>query len=602
MTHDLDSPSSYAEPNGTHESAEPRLSEPPSMRGLKPGWNPQHPIAGPSRRLVRGVRVNGHEIDVAYGTSAGEVIQQHLPSPELPVLAAIVQQRCVDLDHPICAPTEVLPVDYSMREGVLVYRRTASLILLEAARQLFPGVRVMIGQALGNGYFYRICLPGDFTVDHLRKLEDKMREIVRQDLPLRTETVSLSEARELFASQGLNDKLRLLRTHWEPFVTLVRCGGFCDIHRYPVAPSTGFIQAFDLVHHKPGLILRFPPRGKSRAIGPFRPTPKLFHVYSETRRWNEILGVGDVGQLNDLTTRGEASEVIRIAEGLHEKKIALIADQIAQARDRIKLVLIAGPSSSGKTTFAKRLGLQLMVNGLRPVALSMDNFYVNRADTPVDEDGKYDFEAIEAIDLALFNEVLAALMRGERTYTPLFDFTTGMRKERSKWAPIGLKPGEVLMIEGIHGLNDRLTEAVPVDQKFKVYVSALTQLCVDDHNRIFTSDSRFLRRIVRDRLFRGYSATTTIETWPNVRRGEMRNIFPFQEKADVMFNSALVYEQAVLRLYAERFLLEVPQDHPSFRDAYRLLKFVQMFAPIFEQAVPQISILREFIGGSAFKY
>jgi uridine kinase len=265
-------------------------------------------------------------------------------------------------------------------------------------------------------------------------------------------------------------------------------------------------------------------------------------------------------------------------------------------------VLIAGPSASGKTTFSKRLSLQLLVNGIRPVALSTDNFYVNRKDTPRDDQGNLDFEAIEAIDLALFNEVLAALLRGDEVLSPRFDFQTGQRRPREQWSPMKLLPGQVLMVEGIHGLNDRLTAAVPNEHKFKVYVSALTQLSIDDHNRIFTSDSRFLRRIVRDRRYRGYSAAETIESWPRVRHGEMRHIFPFQEQADVMFNSALVYEQAALRSYAERYLLEVPQDHPSFVDAYRLLRFISHFVPIFDEAVPQISILREFIGGSAFKY
>jgi uridine kinase len=314
------------------------------------------------------------------------------------------------------------------------------------------------------------------------------------------------------------------------------------------------------------------------------------------------LGIANLGQLNQLIIKGESAEVIRIAESLHEKKVAQIADQINERRDKVKLVLIAGPSSSGKTTFSKRLSLQLMVNGIRPVALSTDNFYVDREKTPLDEDGKYDFECIEAIDLELFNEVLVGLLRGEKVLAPRFDFPSGTRRPKEKWVPMQLEPGQVLVVEGIHGLNERLTQAVANDEKFRIYISALTQLAIDDHNRIFTSDTRFLRRIVRDRLFRGYSAASTIETWPRVRRGEMRDIFPYQEEADVMFNSALVYEQAFLRLYAERFLLEVPQNHPSFVDAYRLLRFVQSFVPLFDAPVPQTSILREFVGGSGFKY
>jgi len=475
-------------------------------------------------------------------------------------------------------------------------------MLLEATRIEFPGARVAIGQALGNGYFYRIHIGKPFTQEHTDRLYSRMRELVEQDVPFVTETVGIDEARAEFEQLGQADKLRLLRMHWDPFVTLIRCGGSCDIHRYPIAPSTGLVRHFQLQHYPPGVVLRFPLRNSVSSVAPFKDTPKLFMVYQETREWNRIVGVEDVGHLNDLVIRGEASEVIRVSEGLHEKKTAEIADRITDAKKPIKLVLIAGPSASGKTTFSKRLSLQLRVNGVRPVALSMDNFYVNRVDTPLGPDGKYDFECIDAIDLPLFNHVIAELLAGNAVHTPKFDFQSGMRVPKDRWSSMRLEDGRVLVIEGIHGLNDRLTESVPRDSKFKVYVSALTQLCIDDHNRIFTSDTRFLRRIVRDRMFRGYPAAETILNWPSVRRGEQRNIFPFQEQADVLFNSALVYEQSVLRLYAERFLLEVPQDHPSFSAAYRLLKFVQHFTPIFEASVPQISLLREFIGGSGFKY
>jgi uridine kinase len=546
----------------------------------------------------------GREVQVTSGTPVGEILRAVLkpPKPGRPVLAAIVQNRCVDLDFPVSAPTEIIPVDYSTREGVLVYRRTASLILLEAARRLHPRVRVSVGQAMGNGYFYNVRTPSPITAEEVSKLDATMREIIAADLPISLETRGIDEARGLFRSLGFEDKLRLLKTWWEPFVPLVRLGEFWDIHHSPVAPSTGYIRTFELRPYAHGLVLRFAPRHRPDYMRPFEDTPKLFRTYKETRQWNEILGVETVGRLNELTIRGDAGDLIRIAEGLHEKKITEIADQIQRAKDRIRLVLVAGPSASGKTTFSKRLSLQLVVNGLRPVALSTDNFYVDRPDTPKDADGKYDFEAIEAIDLALFNEVLSGLLKGERVQTPRFDFTTGLRRPRDKWPEMQLEPGQVLVVEGIHGLNDRLTQAVADEHKFRVYVSALTQLCVDDHNRIFTSDTRFLRRIVRDRRFRGYTAASTIESWPSVRRGEQQNIFPYQERADVMFNSALVYEQALLRLYAERYLLEVPQDHASFLQAYRLLKFMQLFVPIFDEQVPQISILREFIGGSAFKY
>ncbi len=554
-----------------------------------------------SDRKIR-VILRKKEVDVPYRTPVGEVLREEKGRKGQPILAAFVHQRCVDLTFPICAPAKIIPVDYTMREGVLVYRRTASLLLLEVARQMFPDTRVTIGQALGNGYFYDFSDGPEFSAEDMARLGTRMRELVAEDLPLTTEVVSLEEAREIFKELGFENKLRLLKTMWEPFVTLVRCGQFCDLHHYPVAPSTGYLKSFELLFQAPGLILRFPPRGRPQPVRPYTPSPKLFNVYRETRTWNEILDAETVGQLNDHFLAGKSGDLIRVAEGLHEKKIVQIAEQICERKDQCKLVLIAGPSASGKTTFSKRLSLQLTVNGIRPVSLSMDNFYVNREDTPRDKSGNFDFEAIEAIDLELFNRVLADLLVGKEAATPLFDFTTGTRRPQDRWIKMQLKPGQMLVVEGIHGLNDRLTQAVPDDQKFKIYVSALTQLCIDDHNRIFTSDSRFLRRIVRDRLYRGYSTATTIKHWPSVRQGEMRHIFPFQEQADIMFNSALVYEQAALRPYAERFLLEVPQESPAFVDAYRLLKFVDHFLPIFDENVPQISILREFIGKSFFKY
>jgi uridine kinase len=487
-------------------------------------------------------------------------------------------------------------------------------------RRLFGKVEVTIGQALSNGYFYeiRVAKNGDphpmtgaaylpasergFSEQNCEQLEKTMCEIIAENLSLKTEVVSLSHAKRKFEEAGDENKLALLKTWWEPYVTLVYCGEFCDIHHYPVAPSTGYVAHFALDHWPRGVLLRFPQRREPTKVPPFENSPKLTSVYTETREWLRLLGVYTVGQLNALTLSGKAGELVRIAEGLHEKKIAQIADMIAHAKNPPRLVLIAGPSASGKTTFSKRLSLQLRVNGIQPVALSTDNFYVNRLDTPRDEAGNLDFEALEAIDLPFFNEVLAKLLAGEEVKTPRFDFTTGTRRPREKWVRMKLEPQQVLLVEGIHGLNPRLTESVADEHKFRVYVSALTQLCVDDHNRIFTSDTRLLRRIVRDRMFRGYTAQQTITNWPSVRRGEQQWIFPYQEGANVMFNSAMPYEHGVLRLFAERFLLEVPEDDRSFVTAYRLLRFIEHFVPLFDESIPQTSLLREFIGGSYFDY
>jgi uridine kinase len=314
-----------------------------------------------------------------------------------------------------------------------------------------------------------------------------------------------------------------------------------------------------------------------------------------------LLGVANVGSLNRLCLSRDISDVIRIAEGFHEKKIAQIADAIADQYHRVRLVLVAGPSSSGKTTFIRRLAIQLRVNGIQPVGLSLDNYFLDREHTPLGPDGKPDYEAVEALDLELFNAQLVALLRGDEVAVPRYDFLRGRRAEPDRWPRQQLAPNQVLLVEGIHALNHRLTAAVPEEAKFRVFISALTQLTLDDHNRIFTSDTRLLRRIVRDRLFRGHPTTRTLEMWNDVRRGEARGIFPFQEEADMIFNSALIYEPAVMRVYAERFLLEVPREHPAYTEAYRLLKFLAWFVPVFQDDVPQTSILREFIGGSAFE-
>jgi uridine kinase len=360
------------------------------------------------------------------------------------------------------------------------------------------------------------------------------------------------------------------------------------------------VRGFSVVPYEDGLLLRFPRDGEpAPALGP---QPKLFATYRETREWNEAIGVANVGALNRVCLSGEIAEVIRIAEGFHEKKLAAIADAIAARRGEARAVLVAGPSASGKTTFIKRLDIQLRVNGLRPIGLSLDNYFIDRERTPHGADGKPDYEALAALDLDLFNEHLLALLEGRAVEVPQYDFVLGRRAGRERWRTLRLAADELLQIEGIHALNPRLTAAVPESAKYRVFISALTQLTLDDHNRIFTSDARLLRRIVRDRLFRGHDTTHSLEMWGAVRKGEARGIFPFQEQADVMFNSALLYEPAVLRVYAERFLLEVPREHPTYTEAFRLLKFLQWFVPVFEHDVPSTSILREFIGGSAFRY
>jgi uridine kinase len=395
------------------------------------------------------------------------------------------------------------------------------------------------------------------------------------------------------------DKLRLLKYINLPRINLYRCGDLYDYFYGPMVPSMGYLKVFDLLYYDPGFILMYPQAGDPFHIPPFHDLPKLARIFKEAEEWANILDVGDVGALNDKVVSGEINEIILVNEGLHEKKIANIADMIYAGKDKIKIVLIAGPSSSGKTTFARRLSIQLRVLGLKPYPLSLDDYFVDREHTPKDESGNYDFESIRALDLELFNQHLAALLNGEEVEIPRFNFRTGLREWIGR--KYKMEKDAVLVIEGIHGLNEILTSSVPRENKYKIYISALTQLNIDNHNRIPTTDSRLMRRIVRDYLYRDRDAATTILTWPQVRAGEEKNIFPYQEEADIMFNSALVYEMCILKKYAAPLLREIPVSSPAYLEAKRLLTFLSYFLEAEENAIPNNSIIREFIGGSCFE-
>ncbi|NOZ78888.1 MAG: nucleoside kinase [Acidobacteria bacterium] len=548
------------------------------------------------------VLYRGQAVEVPAGTRVDELIRKvdgDIPST---VLSALVNRRQVMLDFPLRGRSEVELVVYGSRSGELVYKRSVSLMLYEACRELYPEVRLIIGQSLGNSYHYQVEGDGHDLKAMAARLEKRMREIHREKRPFVRQTVTIEEIEDYLRERGCTDKLALLSTRRSSTVHTISCGEFVDLAHSPYAPHTGCLPTFGVMAYGDGLLLRFPRRGNRERLAAWTPKPKLYATYVETRDWQELLNIHHVGQLNRLCLNGGIKDMVRIAESLHEKKIAQIADEIAAKADRVRLVTIAGPSSSGKTTFAKRLGIQLRVNGLEPVSLSLDDYYVPRAETPIGEDGKPDYEALGAIDLKLFHQQLRDLLRGREVLTPRYDFVTGERKPKEKWTPMRLGDRQVIVIEGIHGLDHRLTQSVPPDEKYRIYISALTQLAIDDHNRIFTADARLIRRIVRDYFFRGFSAERTLELWERVRRGEGKWIFPFQEEADVMFNSALVYEPAVLKTFAIRFLLQVPRTSPSYPEAFRLLKFLSLFVPIFPDEVPNTSILREFIGGSTFDY
>ncbi len=546
------------------------------------------------------VTVDGKKLLVPAGTTVGELLKRNPTGSRLPLLGAVIDNRLVDPDFTLLRNCSLRVLTYRDWEGLAIYRRSATLILIEAVHQVFPARRLSIGQSLADGYYFDLYLGRPLKKNDIRKIELKMREIVDQDRPFVKSYLSYQGAKTYYEKWKLADKLKLLESFRAPEIYVVSCGSFQEFYPGPTVPDTGRIESFALEPYDRGFVLRFPTWGKGYRLAPMRKDTKLFNVYRETLTLNEILSVENVGQLNELCVTGKIRELIVIAEALHAKKIAAIADEIARRGNKLKLVLIAGPSASGKTTFAKRLAIQLRVNGLDPVALSMDNYFKDREKTPRNEKGEYDFESLGSLDLMLFNRQLRQLIDGRTARTPIFDFKKG-RREKTAF-PIRLTPGRVLIVEGLHCLNDKVSAAVPARNKFLIHVSALTQLRLDDHNRIFTSDTRLLRRIVRDRIFRGWSAAATIRRWPMVRQSEKRNIFRFQENADFMFNSALVYEQAVLKDYAELALLDITPDRREYVETERLLHSLSYFAPISEEDVPPASILREFIGGSFFEY
>ena len=537
--------------------------------------------------------------EVAEGTTVDELFDAG-PTDGLDVVAACVNSRVVALDFPIECPSRVEPVDAASKEGEEVVRRTATLLLHGVARRLFPKARLHVGQSLRGGYHYGVS--GEHPpLDELAAALDEAfhreadagRQVVRQE-------VSTDAALHLFEQEEETLKVRLLRVWPSHRVPLVSCLGFTDVRHGPYALSVRCCRSYHVEPYAQGLLLVFD--GQAGPAAREEGGRVLFNAYTETKRWNELVGVGTVPDLNDVCLADRIKHVIQIAEGQHEKKIAELADRIAARRDELRVVCVAGPSSSGKTTFVKRLSLQLEVNGIAPRTLSLDDYYVDREATPLDEDGDFDFEALEAIDLPLFLEQLKDLVDGKEVLTPVYEFRTGTRKGRSEWRPRRLGENEVLLIEGIHALNPRLTETVAENRKFRIFINALTQLCIDDHNRIRTSDARLLRRIVRDRKYRAYSAEKTILRWPKVRAGEEKHIFPFQERCDAMFNSALAYETAVLRNFAYRYLLEVAPDSPAQAKGYQLRRFLELFVPVWPDDVPATSILREFIGGSGFSF
>ena len=528
-----------------------------------------------------------------WGTTVAAVSRDETSGSR--IVAAMVNNEMKDLRFPLAEDSTVEFIDLYSEAGIKVYQRSLAFVLITAAAELFPDVDVTVEHSLSKGLYCELLRNGrEVTAADVGALEDRMRYIIAEDRAIIHKRMSRQEAGELFAKVGQAEKSKLLMQMDMDHVDLYYCGLSFDYFYEILVPSTGYLGLFELKYYPPGIILRFPTQENPHVLPPFEEHPKLAKVFLEAEQWGRIMGCGYVSDLNEHIRSGQISDVIQVAEALHEKKIAHIADYIAERRGAVRVILIAGPSSSGKTTFAQRLTIQLRVNGLRPVSVSLDDYFVDRHRTPMDENGDYDFEAIEAIDLALFNDHLIQLLASEEVEIPYYNFVTGRRERRD--TTVRISRDQPLIIEGIHGLNERLTASVARENKVKIYISALTQLSIDNHNRIPTTDTRLIRRLVRDSKFRSHDAVGTLKMWPSVRRGEERHIFPFQEEADIMFNSALIYELAVLKQQAVTLLENVDRREAAYSEARRLLSFLAYFCAAGPEHIPLNSIMREFIG------
>jgi uridine kinase len=515
------------------------------------------------------------------------------------IVAAHINGELRELTYHIITDSEVTPITVADSDGMRIYRRSLAFLMVTVAEELYPDTQVIIDYALNFGGFYcEVKGREPFTPEELDCIEAGMRKLIEADLPIGKKRVPLNEALAYFETKGHTDKSKLLKARKKDYLTLYTLAGAKDYYHGYMLPSTGYLREFALKPYGPGFVLQYPRRELPGVIQEPVDYPKLVAVFNEYREWMDLMGIPNVGTLNEANEVGRIREVILVSEALHEQRIARIASDIAEQYPYVRLVLIAGPSSSGKTTFSKRLSIQLLAHGMRPTTLALDDFFVSREDTPLDENGDYDFESLYALDLPLFNDVLLRLMDGEEVTLPRFNFIVGAREEGET---LQISKDHVIIVEGIHGMNPELVRDIPAQYIYRVYVSALTQLNIDQHNRVPTTDTRLLRRIVRDATYRGYTASDTIKRWESVRRGEKRWIFPYQEHADVMFNSALVYELAVLKPFAEPLLLQVKPRKPEHIEAKRLLSFLEWFVPAAPDLIPDNSILREFIGGSILR-
>ena len=542
---------------------------------------------------------SGKTEQVPFDTPISNLLQHFEPTND-EILAVRINNEICSLDSNVEINCKLEPVLKNTKDGANIYRRSLCLLLATAAHNLFPSSHLLVGHSLGYGYYYTLDTGTPITQEQITSLENEMQRLVQNDLPVTTKTISYEDAIKLFEELNLTETRKQLN-YIAPQKIRINCiDNFSDMYFGPLVRSTGTLKVFSLMKYGEGFLLRFPRSSDHSKLTTFVDQPILFGIYKKYKQWGKQIGVTSAASLNELINNRKIEEFIDITETFQQKCIADIADQIAASK-KVKVILIAGPSSSGKTTTSKKLALELRAIGYKPKVISLDCYYVGRDRNPKDENGNYDYECLEALDIPLLNQNLVDLFEGKEVIIPSYDFNEGVPyfEEKNK---MKLDANDILIMEGIHGLNDKLTPLIPNELKFKIYLSALTQLNLDNHNRISTSDNRLIRRIVRDARFRGKSAATTISMWPSVHKGEELHIFPFQNNADAILNTALDYELAVLKIYAEPLLRCVNPTQPEYAEACQLLNFLNNFAPIPPTAVPSRSIIREFIGGSAFKY
>lgn len=547
------------------------------------------------------VIINGETKVYEENTSLLDISKDFQKDYKNDIILAFVDNKLRELFKTVNKDCTVRFVTTKEPAGRKTYKRGMTLVLLKAIHDEIGNQnveKVLVEYAIGPGYYCEI--KSDAVLDEalIDRIEARMRKIIADDIPFQKRSITTDEAIELFRNYRMYDKEKLFRYRRVSKANIYKLGGFEDYFYGYMPPRTGMLQYFKLYKYDEGLIMQLPSDEDPRVVPPFAPRHKLFGVLKESNRWGNTMKIETVGALNDVICKGGINDLILVQEALQEKKIGEIAEQIVVDQTK-KFIMISGPSSSGKTTFSHRLSIELRTHGLNPLPIALDNYFVERVNTPLDEEGNPNFECLEAIDVEQFNTDMMKLLNGERVELPTYNFKLGKREYKGNYQQLG--KDDILVIEGIHGLNDKLSHSLPKESKFKIYISALTQLNIDEHNRISTNDGRLIRRMVRDARTRGTSAKETIAMWQSVRRGEEENIFPFQEEADVMFNSALIYELAILKLYAEPILFGIDRDCPEYVEAKRLLKFLDYFIGVSPEEVPRNSIIREFIGGSYFK-